>query len=106
MKILFDECVPKRLRRYLHIHEVITTQEAGWAGIKNGQLLEKASTQFEAFITVDRNMSFQQNPKSFPLPVIVLHAESNKLKDLEKFSPDILKLLNSKLNNTAYHLAV
>ena len=80
MKILLDECVPKRLRRLLSDHDVITTQEAGWAGITNGELLERASKDFDGFVTVDRNLAFQQNPSNLPLPVIVIHARSNKLE--------------------------
>ena len=62
MKILFDECVPKRLRKLFQKHDVKTVQEAGWGGVKNGELLKKASERFEVLITVDRNLAFQQNP--------------------------------------------
>jgi hypothetical protein len=33
--------------------------QAGWAGIQNGELLRLAQTQFDVFVTVDRNLAFQ-----------------------------------------------
>jgi uncharacterized protein (DUF433 family) len=47
-------------------HEVVTVPEAGWAGIKNGELLRLAQAQFDVFITVDQNLSFQQH-----MPLII-----------------------------------
>ena len=58
MKILFDECVPQRLRRFLPGYDVTTIPEAGWAGIKNGELLKIIAGNFDVFVTVDRNLSF------------------------------------------------
>jgi len=43
MKLLLDECIPKRLRLDFPGHEVITVEEAGLAGLKNGELLSSAS---------------------------------------------------------------
>ena len=53
--------MPKRLRRELPGHEVRTVQEMGWAGIKNGALLRMASGQFDAFLTVDQGIEYQQD---------------------------------------------
>ena len=52
MRLLLDECVPRRLRRELHGHEVKTVQEAGWAGVKNGTLLRAANGSFDALLSV------------------------------------------------------
>ncbi len=97
MKVLFDECVPKRLRRFLAGYAITTVPEAGWAGIKNGELLAKAKNNFDVFITVDRNLFFQQNPKSLPIPVILIQAKSNKVRDLEPSIPQLVLLLNKEL---------
>jgi len=104
VKILLDECVPKRLGRLLSTHDVVTTPEAGWAGVGNGELLERASKDFDVFITVDRNLTFQQNPSNLPLPVIVIHAPSNKLKDLVNYLPALQQTLLSDLVCQAYHI--
>ena len=61
MRVLLDECVPRPLREELAGHEVKTVGEAGWAGIKNGALLRLAATPFDALVTVDRNLEYQQN---------------------------------------------
>jgi hypothetical protein len=55
----------------------------GWAGIKNGLLLTLAEKDFDVFITVDKNLSFQQNLPKFNIAVLVLHATSNRLADLK-----------------------
>jgi len=60
------------LARDIQDHEVVTVPDAGWAGIKNGELLRIAQTQFDVFVTVDRNLSFQQHLSQFSIAVIVL----------------------------------
>ncbi len=72
MKILLDECLDRRIARELIDHEVITVPKQGWAGIKNGKLLKLGEQEFDVFITVDRNLTFQQNLQKFDLSVIVL----------------------------------
>lgn len=104
MKVLFDECVPKRLRRSLAGYDVTTVPEAGWAGFKNGALLRRAAEGFDLFVTVDRNIFFQQNPKSLLIPVIIIHSKSNKLADLKPFIPRLLNLLTQKLDKTIHHV--
>ena len=76
-------------------HEVMTVPDAGWSGIKNGELLKKAASAFDVFVTVDLNLAFQ-HPASLPLPVITINASSTKLKDLAAFIPQLLTLLQSK----------
>ena len=61
MRLLLDESVPARLRQALPNHEVKTVVEMGWGGIKNGNLLALAAASFDAFITVDKNLPYQQN---------------------------------------------
>ena len=94
MKILLDECVDWRLARDLPGHEVSTTRQMGWATIKNGELLALASEQFDAFVTVDRNLSFQQNLSAFKIAVVVLRAKTNRLADIRPLVPDLLAVLS------------
>lgn len=61
MRVLLDECVPRALRNELPGHSVKTVAEAGWAGAKNGELLQLAAGQFDLLLTVDRNFEYQQN---------------------------------------------
>ena len=72
MRLLLDECVPARLRRSLPSHQVSKVVQEGWSGVKNGKLLALAATGFDAFITVDKNLSYQQNTSNLPVAVLVL----------------------------------
>ena len=93
MNLLLDECLDQRLARELPGHFVRTVPQMGGAGIKNGRLMGLAEQQFDVFITVDRNLSFQQNLPKFSIAVIVLHAPTNRLVDLKPLAPSILEAL-------------
>jgi predicted nuclease of predicted toxin-antitoxin system len=72
MKILLDECTPHVLKRLLTEFDVTTVQELGWAGIKNGALLQLAEKQFDILITSDQNMKYQQNLANRQLAIVQL----------------------------------
>jgi len=76
-------------------HNVQTVPEAGWASLKNGDLLSRAQVEFDVFITTDRNLVFQQNLLSFDIAVIVLTAKTNRLQDLMVLVPKILDAIPS-----------
>jgi predicted nuclease of predicted toxin-antitoxin system len=95
MRLLLDECVPARLSRVLAGHEVLTVGKAGWSGVKNGKLLALAATQFDAFITVDKNLPYQQNSANLPVAVLVLDARSNELHHLLPLVPLLEEALQS-----------
>jgi hypothetical protein len=78
------------LARLLVGHEIKTARQMGWTTIKNGALLALAAKQFDAFVTVDRNLTFQQNIASFSIAVIVLRAKTNRLADLAPLVPSLL----------------
>ena len=65
----------------------------GWAGVKNGQLLDLAEAEFDVVITVERNLSFQENLPQFNIAVIVLQAPSNPLADLKPLASKVLAIL-------------
>ena len=73
MKILFDQGVPVPLRREMGAHEVVTAHEHGWGELKNGDLLRAAEQEgFEAIVTTDQNLRYQQNLKDRRLSILVL----------------------------------
>ena len=82
MRVLLDECLPRRLKADLIDHEVRTVQKEGWAGLKNGDLLRVAAGRFEVLLTVDRNIAFQQNLSELSIAVVAIVARSNRLNDL------------------------
>jgi predicted nuclease of predicted toxin-antitoxin system len=95
MRVLPDECVPKRLRRDLPGHEVVTVVEMGWSGIKNGELLALAAEQFECFLTVDANIEQQQHLPGIPVAILLVRAVSNDPVTLAALGPAILGALAS-----------
>lgn len=95
MKVLLDECVDQRLAEEICGHEVKTVPETGWANFKNGKLLSLAQQEFEVFVTVDKNLPYQQHLPKFNIAVIVLRAPSNRLADLRPLVPRLLAELPS-----------
>lgn len=93
MRVLLDECVDRRLAGELTGHEVSTVPQMGWAATRNGELLALAEKQFDVFLTVDRNLSFQQHLPRFGIAVVVVHAQTNRLQDLLSLVPRILVAL-------------
>ncbi len=72
MKVLLDACVPRPLRKFLPDHTVHTAQEMGWGQLKNGALLQAVEPQFDAFLTSDQNLKYQQNIAGRKLAILVL----------------------------------
>ena len=87
MKVLIDECLPKKLKREVNAEFVRTVPEVGWASIQNGALLRLAEQEFDVFLTNDQNLEYQQNLKEFHLAVIVLIAPTNNIDDLKPLMP-------------------
>ena len=103
MRLLLDECVPARLGRALPSHQVSTVVQEGWSGIKNGMLLALAAGRFDALITVDKTLPYQQNTRNLPLAVVVLDAASNELHCLLPILP-VLELALATLEPCSYSL--
>jgi predicted nuclease of predicted toxin-antitoxin system len=92
MRLLLDECTPRRLKRDFAGHAVSTVEEARLKGLKNGQLLRAAAGNFDVLITVDQNLPHQQNLSSTNLSIPLLVAGSNRYEDLR---PLVAKALDS-----------
>jgi hypothetical protein len=93
MRVLLDECLPRRLKRELSGLDVKTVPEMGWAGIKNGALVAAATGFIDVFVTADRNLTFQQNVPQFTFAVIVLRCKSNRFEDLLPLIPELVRTL-------------
>jgi hypothetical protein len=79
MRLLLDECLPKRLKSRL-----------ARAGKSNGELLTLAGGHFDVFITIDAGLQYQQNLSAVTLSIVLLRAPSNKLEDLDPLLPVLL----------------
>ena len=83
MKILLDECLPRKLADCFASHECQTVPEALLGGKRNGALLAVAERQgFEIFVTMDKGLAYQQNLSGRQIAVIIFRAQSNRLADL------------------------
>jgi len=97
MRVLLDECLPKKLKLELcEKHEVFTVPEMGWAGKKNGELLKLAAVKFDVFLTVDQNLTYQQNLEEAQIGVIVLVTKNNRFESFQRLIPKIQKLLQQE----------
>jgi len=105
MKVLLDENLPHDLRHCLPGHTAFTVAYMQWAGIRNGELMERAATAgFDVMISLDAGLEYQQNLTSLPIAVILLRARSNTLADVEPHVPAIRETLASLKPRTLVRL--
>jgi hypothetical protein len=96
MKILIDECVPRKFKTSLPGHDCETAPEAGLAGLENGKLLLAAENLgFEVLLTIDGGIEYQQNLTGRRIAVLSIRARSNRLSDLLPLAPECLGALRS-----------
>jgi predicted nuclease of predicted toxin-antitoxin system len=94
MKILLDENIPRQLKISLVMFETFMVKDMGWRGLKNGILLQKAQEeQFNVFITVDKNLRFQQNINGKHFFIIVLNIPLLKWQFIEPLVPSMVQLI-------------
>lgn len=93
MKLLPDECVARDVKHDLKSHDVSTVDEAGFKGLKNGELLRAASGVFDVLVTVDQNLPFQQNIHTLQLAVIRIVAEGITYEKLRPTMSDVIDTL-------------
>ena len=93
MRVLLDENLPHDLISELSGHEVVTVQRLGWAGVKNGELLQRAGGRVDAFMTMDRTLEYEHDLTSLSFGVVVIRARSNRLQDLQPLMASVLEAL-------------
>ncbi len=93
MRILLDECLPHELADELTGHHVRTVRQQAWSGLENGELLRRAAGNFDAFLTVDRQIERTQQLAG-NLGVVTIRARSNRIQSLRPLVPEILKALD------------
>jgi hypothetical protein len=91
LKVLLDECVNSHLAAHMVGVEVATVAAKGWGGIANGKLLALAAVEFSVFVTVDRNLSFQQHLPTYDIAVVLVTANSNRIDDLLPLVPKLFE---------------
>ena len=107
MRVLLDECVPKRLRHDLPGLDVSTVADEGWLGRRNGDLLRlMARAGFTHLITVDRNLRFQQNVPAVGVAVVVVSARTNRITELRPLMAKVLDTLPTVAPGQVVHVGV
>lgn len=104
MKVLLDECLPRRLLRDLPEHAVTTVPRQGWDGLEDGPLLLVAQGKFDVFVTMDTNLVYQQNLADTSLCILILHAHSNRYESLISLIPDLQTAIRSACRGQILHL--
>jgi predicted nuclease of predicted toxin-antitoxin system len=104
MRILLDECVPRKLDRELAPHFVTTVPKQGLSGKRDELLLRVSETDFDVFVTVDRNLIFEQNLRKLRTAVVVLHAASNRLAAVRLLVPELLQTLGHIQKGQVLHV--
>jgi predicted nuclease of predicted toxin-antitoxin system len=97
MKLLLDEQLPRKIKRvFPDDYEISSVQSEGWSNVQNGELLRLAhSRDFDALITADKNMPYQQNEAALLISVVVLSVLRLRIEDLEPLIPTAIEKLNS-----------
>jgi hypothetical protein len=96
MKVLLDECIPRRLKSALAGYDCKTVPEADLAGRKNGVLLSLAENAgFDVFLTMDKGLQYQQNLAGRRISILVIRSRSNRLHDLLPFAEEFLAAIRS-----------
>ncbi len=104
MRVLLDECVPRRFKLELPEFDVSTVRDEGWTSQRNGDLLrEMVAAGFTVFVTMDRNLMHQQNVSAGDIAVFVLRARTNRLQDLAPLAPKLRSvMLSARIGEVVY----
>ncbi|HYI08669.1 MAG TPA: hypothetical protein VEK57_06335 [Thermoanaerobaculia bacterium] len=88
-RVLFDENMPRKLRRDLPQFFIRTAQEEGWSAFKNGDLLRRATVTFDVLVTIDQRMRYQQNMTRFEIGIVVIEVPDTRLVHLRPLVPQL-----------------
>ena len=105
-RVLFDENLPRLLRRKLPEFEVRTVQEEGWGAFRNGELLRRAEGHFDVLLTADRRMQYQQKLTSFGIGVVVIVTPRLQLPVLERALEPLKQAIRSVSAGQVLHVTV
>ena len=90
MRVLLDENIDRLLKPlFAPMFAVVTVRERGWDGKQNGDLLRAAAAEFDVFVTMDRNLPYQQNLKMLKLAIVVIRASSNAFSQVAPLMPKV-----------------
>ena len=96
MKILLDECVTSKILPLLHAFDVTSVSQLKWNGLKNGKLLTRAiENGFDLVLTIDKNISYQQNLIKHNISIVALDVLSSNIVDIAPVIPEFIRRIES-----------
>ena len=105
MKIIVDECLPKRLIRFFAGYDVNTVPQIGLGGYKDGELLSELDKRsINVFITIDGNIEYQQQFTNRGFGTIIIRAVSNRFADLEHFEKELQETIQTITAGSIVHI--
>src|SRR5919106_1436808 len=94
MRVLLDENIDRRLKQVFDSDfEIVTVTEHGWSGMKNSELLRAAEAEFDALVTMDKGIEYQQNLSRINLGIVLISVRSNRRQDVEPAMPEMNRVL-------------
>lgn len=88
-RVLFDENMPRKLRRDLTEFFIRTAQEQGWSSFRNGELIKRAAGEFDVLVTIDQRMRYQQNVARLPIGIVVIEVRDARIVFLRALLPEL-----------------
>lgn len=104
MRVILDECLPRRLLRDFSNHLVTTVPRQGWAGVTNGALLKQVQDEFDVFVTMDSNIVHQQNLDGLKTCLVVLHAVNSRYETLQPMLLQIQDAISKASPGAVFHI--
>lgn len=105
MRLLIDECVDPRVKALFPGHEVSTVHEMGWGKLIDGELIALAQGSFDALLTIDKGLEFQQNLKKLSFGVIVAEVRKNQMPHYAAIAQDLLTAVNRIAPGQVIHVS-
>jgi len=104
MRVLLDNCIPRRLAALLHGVDVTPSVDIGWAGLTDRDLLDAMVGRYDVLVTVDRGISHQQRLRDRPIAIALLRARTNRLADLAPLVPALRSALGQIRLGTVHEI--
>jgi hypothetical protein len=104
VRVLLDESVPRPWKRDIPEHEVVHVADLGWQGVKNGELLRRATSQgFAVLVTTDGNIEHQQNLSDAGLGIVIVRTVHNRIQELQPLAAALLEALRHPARRGSAH---
>jgi len=106
MKIVIDECLPKRITQFFEKGSAYTVPKIGLSGSKDTELLnELDKREIDIFITIDGNIEYQQQFMNRTFGTVVIISVSNRFNDLLHLKDKILKAVDTVSKGKIEHVS-